>query len=46
MTKEQKELKEAWITIMSILQETGYDFMYMDEITKVAKVIRKELKLD
>ena len=43
MTNEQRELKIAWITIMTILKETGYDFMYQDEISKVSKVIRKEL---
>ena len=46
MTKEQKELRDAWRTILSIIKQTGYDFMYQDEITKVAQVIRKELGLD
>lgn len=46
MTNEQKELRDAWRTIVLILKETGYDFMYQDEITKVANVIRKEIGLD
>lgn len=46
MTKEQKGLLEAWRTIVTILKQTGYDFMYMDEIEKVANVVRKELGLD
>lgn len=46
MTNEQKELRDAWRTIYTILRETGYDFMYQDEITKVANVIRKEIGLD
>lgn len=46
MTKEQIELRDAWLTIYEILRETGYDFMYQDEITKVANVIRKEIGLD
>ena len=46
MTKEQIELRDAWRTIISILQQTGYDFMYQEEIAKVANVIRKELKMD
>ena len=46
MTKEQIALRDAWLTIYAILRETGYDFMYQDEITKVASVIRKEIGLD
>lgn len=46
MTSEQIELRDAWRTIYSILKYTGYDFMYQDEITKVANVIRKEIGLD
>ena len=46
MTKEQIELRDAWRTIFTILQQTGYDFMYQEEITKVANVIRKELQID
>lgn len=46
MTKEQIELRDAWRTIFAILQQTGYDFMYQDEITKVANAIRKEIGLD
>lgn len=46
MTKEQIELRDAWRTIMSILMQTGYDFMYINEIEKVANVVRKEIGLD
>ena len=46
MTKEQMELRKAWRTIVIILQQTGYDFMYQEEIAKVANVIRKELQID
>ena len=46
MTNEQRELRDAWRTIYTILRETGYDFMYQDEIIKVANVIRKEIGLD
>lgn len=46
MTKEQIELRDAWRTIFTILKQTGYDFIYQDEITKVANVIRKEIGLD
>lgn len=46
MTDEQRELRDAWRTIFLILQQTGYDFMYQDEITKVANVIRKEIGLN
>lgn len=46
MTKEQMELTKAWRTIVAILQQTGYDFMYQEEIAKVADVISKELKMD
>ena len=34
MTTEQKKLREAWLTILSILKETGYDYMYEGEILK------------
>lgn len=43
---EKQELRQSWIQIVTILKETGYDFMYMDDITRVANVIRKELELD
>lgn len=43
MTKEQKKLREAWLTILSILKETGYDFMLQEEISLIASVIRKQL---
>jgi len=46
MTKEQREIKQAWLQIMSILDQTGYSFMYMDEISKIANVVRKEIGLD
>lgn len=46
MTKEQKELKSSWLQIMAILKETGYDYLYMEDISRVASVIRKELGLD
>lgn len=46
MTKEQKELKKSWLQIMTILKETGYDYLYMEDISRVANVIRKELGLD
>lgn len=42
----KKEIKEAWLQIMAILDETGYSFMYQSEISKVANVIRKELWLN
>lgn len=44
MTDKEK-LKTAWRTIVIILHQTGYDFMYQDEIDEVAKVIHKELDL-
>jgi hypothetical protein len=43
---EKQELRQSWVRIVMILKETGYDFMYMDDITRVANVIRKELELD
>lgn len=46
MNKQQIELRDAWREIFSILQTTGYDFLYQDEITKVANAIRKEIGLD
>lgn len=46
MTEEQKKIKESWLQIMAILQETGYDFMYMEDISRIANVIRKEIGLD
>ena len=46
MTKEQKELKKSWLQIMAILKETGYDYLYMEDISRVANVIRKELGLN
>lgn len=46
MTEEQKKLKESWLQIMAILRETGYDYLYMEDISRVASVIRKEIGLD
>lgn len=46
MTEEQKKLKESWLQIMAILKETGYDYLYMEDISRVASVIRKEIGLD
>lgn len=46
MTTEQKKLREAWLTILSILKETGYDYMYESEILLVAQAIRKAIGLD
>ena len=46
MTAEQKKLIESWRTILSILKETGYDFMYQDEITRVANALRKAVGMD
>ena len=46
MTEEQKKLKESWLQIMAILRETGYDYLYMEDISRVAAVIRKEIGLD
>lgn len=31
---------------MTILKELGYDYLYMEDISRVASVIRKELGLD
>lgn len=28
------------------LKETGYDYLYMEDISRVASVVRKELGLD
>ena len=46
MTEEQKELKKSWLQIMVILKETGYDYLYMEDISRVAAVIRREIGLD
>lgn len=46
MTEEQKKLKESWLQILAILKETGYDYLYMEDISRVASVIRKEIGLD
>ena len=39
-------LRKSWLQIYAILQEMGYDKLYEDDITRVADVVRKELKLD
>lgn len=44
--KEKELLRKSWLQIYAILQETGYDKLYEDDITRVANVVRKELKLD
>lgn len=46
MTTEQNKLREAWLTILSILKETGYDYMYESEILLVSQAIRKAIGLD
>lgn len=46
MTEEQEKLKKSWLQIVAILRETGYDFMYMEDVSRVASVIRKEIGLD
>lgn len=46
MTKEQEKLKQSWLQIMTILKETGYDYLYMEDVSRVASVIRKEIGLD
>lgn len=46
MTNEQKEIVQAWRTIMQILIKTGYNNLYDDEVSKVANFIRKEVGLD
>lgn len=42
MKKEitKQEIKEAWRTILLLLQQSGYDFLYKDEIDILVKVIR------
>lgn len=39
--KEKDKLLKSWRTIVAILHETGYDFMYQDEITEVRIVLEK-----
>lgn len=46
MTKEQVKLGNSWLQILAILKEHGYDYLYQEDITRVANVIRKELGLD
>lgn len=41
MTEEQQKVKRSWMQIMEILQATGYDFMYQEEISCIAEVVRK-----
>ena len=45
MTQQQMELRDAWLTVFSVLRQTGYDFMYQEEIAKVVDVIRREIGL-
>lgn len=46
MNKEQEQLRKSWLQIMTILKETGYDYLYQEDISRVANIIRKELGLD
>lgn len=46
MTKEQEQLRNSWLQILAILKEYGYDYLYRDDITRIANVIRKEVGLD
>ena len=46
VTEKQKELKNSWLQIMAILQETGYYHLYVEDVSRVANVIRKEIGLD
>lgn len=46
VTEKQKELKNSWLQIMAILQETGYYHLYLEDVSRVANVIRKEIGLD
>jgi len=46
MTEEQKKLRESWLQIMAILRLTGYDELYMEDVSRVTSVIRKEIGLD
>lgn len=39
---KQKTIR-AWRTIMQILVQNGYDFLYQDEIDEVAKALREYL---
>ena len=38
------EVREAWRTIYAILQTTGYDILYEDEINVMVDFIKKHLK--
>jgi len=46
MTKEQEKIRDSWLQILAILKEHGYDYLYQEDIARVANVIRKELRLD
>lgn len=46
MTKEQEQLRKSWLQILSILKEHRYDYLYQEDIARVASVIRKEIGLD
>lgn len=46
MREEQQRIKQSWLQIMTILQTTGYDFMYQEEISCIASIVRKEIYKD
>jgi len=39
-----KEILQAWRTIYAVLQETGYDTLYQDEITTIVDFIKDNMK--
>ena len=41
-----KEAIKSWRVIMNILKETGYDFMYQDDIDTVASFLREKLGIN
>ena len=45
MDNKQNVIK-SWRVIMNILVQTGYDFMYQDDIDTVAKFLRGKLDID
>ena len=46
VTEKQNEFKNSWLQIMAILQETGYYHLYLEDVSRGANVIRKEIGLD
>lgn len=46
MTKEQEKIRDSWLQILAILKEHGYDYLYQEDIARVANVIRKKIGLD